>query len=532
MRPRASARRDVRNQSSRAGGSRSNNRAAGSLKRREFLGLVGAASLATALGRTANAAPRRDKPNLLVIWTDQERKDVLRVYGNRKLRADNLNKLADESFVITDPYICQPICTPSRSSIMTGLWPHQNGCVFNSVPLPQNIPCLPELLGDADYRTGYMGKWHLGDEIYPQHGFLEWQAIEDGYRSSYGKNRSRDDRSQYHHWLIEHGINPEDNNEFVREKTAALPIELSKAKFLQTKAIEFLRRHKDEPFILYVNFLEPHPPYTGPYNDMYDPKDVDLPPNFSSPLGDEDPVSYRRWQAFNILKRSKDFDFTQESGWRKLIAHYWGLMSEVDQCMGEILSALESLGLADNTVVVHTSDHGDMMGSHRTIAKQVMYQEAVQVPWLMRIPKLGRKQRLMRGPTSHIDLVPTLLDLLGKPAGERLPGRSLVPWFQGGPKSEDHAFIEWNVLPKATTQPDKKLDEKDDGPQIISRAVVTPDGWKLCLNIGDKSQLFNLNEDPYETRNLYSSGKHDDVIARLRDKIHAWQKTVRDTAAV
>jgi len=501
------------------------------MKRRHFLGLLGAASLTPALSRPAHAVPtsNRAKPNLLFIWTDQERKDLLRVYGNKKVRADNLNKLADESFVMMDPYISQPICTSSRSTIMTGLWPHQNGCVFNSVPLPRNIPCLPELLADPDYRTAYMGKWHLGDEIYAQHGFEEWQAMEDGYRSGYSKGRSKDDRSQYQHWLIEHGVKLDaEKDDLLRQQAKALPVELTKAKFLENQAIDFLRRHKSEPFVLYVNFLEPHPPYTGPLNEMYDPKDVDLPPNFANPLGQSDPASYRRWQAFNLLKRSKDFDLTQESGWRKLIAHYWGLMTEADRCMGGILNTLEDLGLADNTIVVHTSDHGDMMGSHRTVAKQVMYQEAVQVPWLMRIPQFGRRQKLMRGPTSHIDLVPTLLDLLGKPAGERLPGRSLVPWFQGVKRTEDHAFIEWNVLPPA---PDKKVDE-DEGPQITTRTVVAPDGWKLCLSIGDTSQLYNLAKDPYETTNLYTSGQHDDVIAALRGKIHAWQKTVNDVTAI
>ena len=479
-----------------------------------------------------HAAPRPNKPNLIVLWTDQQRKDLLEVYGNRKLRLPNLNKLAGESFVFLQPYVSQPLCTPSRSTIMTGLWPHQSGCIDNGVVLPEKVPCLPELLDDADYRTGYFGKWHLGDEIYPQHGFQEWQAIEDGYRVGF-KRRSLDEHSQYHRWLIEHGVKPGANQMFSRGQVAALPIELSKPKFLEIKTVEFLRRHRDEPFILYVNFLEPHPPYSGPLNGLYDPKDVDLPPNFNDPLEANEPESYRRWRDVNIKKRSGDFDLTQEAGWRRLIANYWGLISEVDQSVGVILSALDELGLAENTIVVHTSDHGEMMGSHRMLAKAVMYQESVQVPWLMRIPQLGRRQRMMRGPVSHIDLVPTLLDLLGKPADERLPGHSLVPWLKGGQPAGDHAFIEWNASP--ANQPQTKPSsppEDEERPQITTRAVVAPDGWKLCLSIGDKNQLFNLEKDPYETINLYDSGRHGDVIARLREKIQAWQKSVNDTAAV
>jgi len=121
------------------------------------------------------------KPNLLFLWTDEQRADTMAVYGNSKIHAPNLNKLASESVVFEHAYITQPVCTPSRSTVMTGLWPHTNGCTENNISLPANIPCFPEILNDPDYRTGYFGKWHLGDEVFAQHGFEEWISIEDIY---------------------------------------------------------------------------------------------------------------------------------------------------------------------------------------------------------------------------------------------------------------------------------------------------------------------------------------------------------------
>jgi len=145
-----------------------------STTRRRFL-----TASAAALGATAMAAPeKRRKPNLLVLWTDEQRADTLAVYGNRRIHTPHLNRLATQSFVFRDAYVSQPVCTPSRATVMTGLYPHQCGCTANNIPLRADTPCLPELLADPDYATGYMGKWHLGDEIFAQHGFREWVSIE------------------------------------------------------------------------------------------------------------------------------------------------------------------------------------------------------------------------------------------------------------------------------------------------------------------------------------------------------------------
>ncbi len=472
------------------------------------------------------------KPNLLFIWTDEQRADTMAAYGNTKIHAPNLNKLAAESVVFEKAYVTQPVCTPNRSAVMTGLWPHTTGCIKNNIPLPRDVRCLPELLDDSDYRTAYMGKWHLGDEIFAQHGFQEWISIEDGYASHYSEGRDRSRRSDYHHFLVEHGYKPDSRSKFSRSFAARRPIEHCKPKFLELKACDFLRRHRNEPFVLYINFLEPHMPFFGPLDNEHDPKEVDLPANFTDVLDENEPLRYRLIREYCRAKYGE-----AEEDIRGLIARYWGLVTQVDRSVGAILGTLDDLGLAENTIVVYTSDHGDMMGSHHMVEKSVMYEEAARIPWLMRIPRLRGTSHLVRNPVSHIDMVPTVLELMGSKPGRNLPGQSLVPLVKGGRVGRDHVYIEWNPSSGAlkVRKGGTKLASKEDLKRVEyehSRAVISPDGWKLCLSDVDKCQLFDLNKDPGETTNLFDSGRHNDVIGRLTKKIHRWQETTADTAAV
>ena len=506
--------------------------------RRDFLSLAaGGAAVAMAAPGCLYASKEpalagKRKPNLLFIWTDEQRADTMAVYGNTKIHAPNLNRLAAESVVFERAYVTQPVCTPNRSAVMTGLWPHTSGCTRNNIPLPSEVPCLPEMLNDPDYRTAYMGKWHLGDEIFAQHGFHEWVSMEDGYSSNYSTGRDRNKRSDYHHFLIEHGYQPDKSGKFSRAFAARRPIEHCKPKFLELKACDFLRRHRDEPFMLYINFLEPHMPFFGPLDNEHDPEQVDLPANFRDPLEENEPLRYRVKRESCREQYGKD-----EKAIRNLIAKYWGLVTQVDRSVGAILDTLENLGLADSTIVVYTSDHGDMMGSHNLVAKSVMYEEAVRIPWLMRIPQLGARQRVIANPVSQIDMVPTLLELLGRDRDDRLAGRSLVPLIKTGRPDRDHVYIQWNANSGAIAvkKGGTKLAGKEELKRVENeqtRTVISPDGWKLCLSDVDKCQLFNLNEDPGETTNLFDSGRYKEVIARLTKKIHQWQETIADKTNV
>lgn len=508
-----------------------------SISRRDFL--KGAVACAAAGPFAGSAAAKKRKPNLLFILTDQQRADTMAVYGNHKIHAPNFNKLAKESIVFRNAYVSQPVCTPSRCTILTGRWPHTTGLTENNIALPKNFATFPEILDDPDYRTAYMGKWHLGDEVFAQRGFEQWESIEDIYSDYFGEDRDPVARSTYHHFLCSLGYEPDKSDDkFSREFASRLPIHRCKPKFLEMKACDFLRRHRNEHFILYVSFLEPHPPFFGPLNDEHSPEEIELPINFRDPLEDNEPDEYRRRYERYLRKGIKGDPLKTEADWRWLIAKYWGLVTQVDRSSGAILGTLERLDLADNTIVVFTSDHGDMMGSHGLVTKSVMYQEAVRVAWLMRLPALGREQKIVEHPVSHIDLVPTLLEVMqaGKRSKELgLPGKSLIPLVQGEPSAENHVYIEWNAggsLFKAGRNPWGQV-RLPEGPQGTgSRAVVTPDGWKLSLNDRDKNQLFNLQKDPGETKNLFGLPEYQGVIRKLARKIHAWQEQVNDTVRV
>ncbi|NWG12230.1 MAG: sulfatase-like hydrolase/transferase [Acidobacteria bacterium] len=501
------------------------------MRRREFL----KSAVTAPLGANFIFPERRTgKPNLLFVWTDQQRPDTMSVYGNSRIHAPNLDKLAAESIVFERAYVSQPVCTPSRSTVLTGLWPHQSGCTENNIPLPEKIPCLPEILSDPEYRTGYFGKWHLGDELFAQHGFEEWESIEDTYREYFRPGRDRSRRSTYHQFLSELGYKPDDpEGVFSRLYAAKLPIEHCKPKFLEAKACDFLRRHRGEPFVLHVNFLEPHPPYYGPLNGLYRAEEMELPPNHADLSGEDEPLRHRLLRERARVSRPEGMDLRTEAGWRHLIANYWGSVTHVDRSVGAILDTLENLGLADRTIVVYTSDHGEMLGAHRMIQKGVMYEEAVRVPWLMRVPALGRRQRVVRGRCSHIDLMSTLLELMKRPMPGRFPGRSLLPAIRSGRPLRGDVFIQWNATVRYVEndflKPEFRTDAIQRAVRTNTRTIISPDGWKLCLSDADKHQLFDTNKDPWETRNLYYTGKHAGVIAQLTARIHAWQQSVKDT---
>ena len=162
------------------------------MNRRELLKTALAAPLAAGF----NVRGERSKRNLLFLWADQQRPDTMRVYGNTKIHRLNFNRLRDENVVFERPYVTQPVCTPSRSCVLlTGLGPHTSGCTTNNISLPKTTPAFPEILADKSYRTGYFGKWHLGDELFPQHGFEEWQSIEDLYNRAFSADRDPSQRS-------------------------------------------------------------------------------------------------------------------------------------------------------------------------------------------------------------------------------------------------------------------------------------------------------------------------------------------------
>jgi arylsulfatase A-like enzyme len=483
-------------------------------------------------------------PNLLFIATDEQRYDTLACYGNRRLQMPNLNALAARSCVVEEAYCTQPVCTPARGSYLTGLYPHAHGAVVNNVPLNADAACLPELLTErAAYATGYHGKWHLGDEIFAQHGFEAWRSIEStriNYNRYFSPGRDRTAKSTYHHFLREHGFQPDadEGRSFSRDRTAKLPERYGKPAYLAQEASRFIREHQDRPFVLYVSFLEPHMPFYGPRDDQYDPGEIPLPPNFDAVPGEDTPLRNRLRYLRYRHEGFERYDLSSEMGWRQLISAYWGLCSLIDTHVGTILRTLDACGCFDDTVIVFTADHGEMMGAHRLIGKGAMYQESVRVPLLIHTPGQA-EQRRVQGPFSHIDLVPTLLDLMGQPVPQGLHGVSRRALVEQGGRTEDDAFIVWHTRPPAPAPEHPAYIVEAAGSAARAeaalhdpvRTVVTPDGWRFTHSPFREPALYNLHADPEERHNLARRPEHQERAQALTARVRAWQARFGDDDA-
>ncbi len=477
----------------------------------------------------------RDKPNLLFIFTDQQRCDTMACYGNDLIRTPNLNALASESIVFENAYVTQPVCTPSRSSIMTGQYPHTNGCTANNIPLRRDTRTIAEMVSD-DYRCAYYGKWHLGDEISAQHGFEDWLSIEDYYRKYYSNSQDLARFSNYHHFLLESGFKPDreilGHKVFERTTAANLPEQFTKASFLGREAARFIRENAGSPFMLFVNFLEPHPPFTGPLNDLHRRDNLATGPTFLRKPPKNASFLHRMMADYSMQSIDHGQDLSTEAGWREIRARYWGLVTLVDRAVGRILGALEESGQADNTVVVYTSEHGDMMGDHGILHKTMMYEEDNKVPLLIRVPWLRNEGRLVNGRISQVDLAPTLLDLMNEHIPVELQGESRVPVLRGeSTLAENDVFIEWNgsngrnKFDFATDIPVQTMKKVAGTPW---RTVISADGWKLNLSSEDQCELYDVNTDPYEQVNRYDDPGQRDRVRDLTCRIQEWQERTGD----
>ncbi len=488
------------------------------------------------------------KPNLLFIFTDEQRADTLAAYGGNPSIMPNVNRLAETSYVFENTYVTSPLCTPSRATIMSGLYPSATGASMNNAPMKQDCKCISEMIPE-EYRTGYHGKWHLGDEIFAQHGFDEWVGIEDFYTDHYSGDHSQEERSDYHHWLVEQGFKPDlPENKFSRSAAAHLPEAFTKAAFLGQTASRFIEENKEEPFVLYVNYLEPHMPFHGPLTGQYDPQEIDLPENFHDELTEHDILRVRI--LAESFKRSGEgiCDLSTEAGWRQLICAYRGLCTQVDNSVGKILETLKNCGLDENTIIVFTSDHGDMMGSHKLAHKSLFYKECATVPYLLHLPKQEHAHRV-GGYASNVDMVPTLLDAMGLDIPSGLHGKSVFPRLgKQDITLNDDVFMQWN-----DTQEYWRNIQKTEGLAFMKwktdmaggenewiechneelRAIVTADGWRFVVSSVTKDhELYNLKNDPKEITNLADRPESRPKMEELLEKIKQWQTRIGDTLPV
>jgi arylsulfatase A-like enzyme len=330
------------------------------------------------------------------------------------------------------------------------------------------------------------------------------------------------------------------------QRAARLPEAAGKPAFLAEEACRFLDtygRKGAAPFALYVNFLEPHFPLNGPWDDLYSPAAMTLPPSWYAPPAPALPLRYRlRQEGFRSQNPHVESD--DETGWKGARARYWGLASLVDKYAGRILERLNALGLAEDTVVVYSSDHGDMMGEHRLLAKAMPFDGASRVPLLIRAPGLPAGR--VATPVSQVDLVPTVLDLLGYAPPPGAQGASLRPLLgtsRGGGAGDTggarpatdglgwgQVVVEWAGTPRGESVSGYRP-PADDGSaaseaafraMAMQQRTIRHGRWKLTVDEGGEHELYDLQADPGETRNRLAPGPADAAARAAATELWEW----------
>lgn len=412
-------------------------------------------------------------PNVVVFFTDQQRWDCSGLHGNPLDLMPNFDRLARAGTHLVNSFTCQPVCGPARSSFQTGQYATMTGCFRNGIPLRPDAVTLAKCFSNAGYTTGYIGKWHLGDEaspgaVRPEHraGYQEWLASQLLEFTSDAYDLRLYDNDGAEHKLPGYRVDAQTD-----------------------AAIRFIDRHQRHPFFLFNSYLEPHhqnsrDDYPAPdgYTERY--RDTWVPPDLAA-LGGT----------------------SQEH-----LAGYYGMVKRLDEALGRLLDALKSLGLLENTIVLFTSDHGCHFKTRNGEYKRSCHDASLRVPTAFAGPGFaggGDISELI----SLVDLPPTLLDAAGLPVPDCMQGRSILPLIQG----------------QNTDWPEEVFAQISES--VVARTIRTQ-RWKYAVTAPDKhplrdsgsdhyeeTELYDLKRDPSELDNLVGSPSHRAVADELRIRL-------------
>jgi len=526
-----------------------------SIDRRSFIRSLAGAGLGVQLGTQAAQAeagqsPRR--PNILFIMTDQHRLDAMGAYGNRPIRTPHLDGLARQGMRFERYYVAAFPCSPSRGSLLTGLHPQSHGVITNGVQLDESIPTFASELAGAGYHTTWMGKWHLrGKRAFVRGSEDELPRLIDKKPPPIDPKRARNgfqdgvhEGIDYVAYLRKLGLDEPRPGKKVRgghhtvieDGHSVIPEKHFIETFLTDHAVQHLETHAKDarPFCLCVSYEGPHRPITPPepWDKMYDPRSLPLPATLNDPMT-RAPKRHRafHWRMHGIdlakerarLKRQLVFenemwDLLDRPAWtereyRDLMAHYYGYVSYLDAQIGRLLTALDRLGLTDNTLVVYTTDHGEFMGGHGCIFKaMMMYDDLMRVPLIVRFPGVVLKGGSSRALASSVDLMPTLLDVAGVKAPDTVQGKSLKPVLTG--RTATHHEAVFTSFPMAHLQV----------------RMIRTDRYKYCYNWKPRQadELYDMRQDPLEMDNLSGRPVVQDVERRLRQRVFDFMDRIDD----
>jgi arylsulfatase A-like enzyme len=503
--------------------------------------LVALASLSALNGYAA------DRPNVLLIMADQLTPGLLSCYGG-PVSTPNLDRLVNEGVLFTNAVCNFPISSPSRASLITGQYPHKHGIIHNCMnidypmmPGPSSEECInnndittEKILNDAGYVTHQYGKWHLTQEklsyypdMYGEHlnYAVEMKSFFDSVRLT-----PRDTWMNWYNWILPVSQTTEFLNatssiesewqkkifgDFVLKMgRLKIPLEDNFDYRSASKTIAAIEQSAGSPFMITCSFNTPHDPNvcSSPYYEMFKPEEIILPENADA----IDPYFDKEW--------SREMDKkTGEQGVREFLRIYYANVKLIDDQVGRILQSLEKKGVYDETIIIFTSDHGDMTGSHGMLWKSTsaFYNEVVKVPLIIRFPQ-KIKPGSFKVPVSLVDIMPTLLDFTGNPVPASCQGNSLFSLVTGKEKEKNHypyAFCERMMANPGNV---RQMVENPKGSYMImsktSKYIEYADG--TCF-------YYDLKNDPGETHNEYENPKYYAQVRKLKTEMENWLKKTR-----
>lgn len=455
------------------------------MRRRSALRTLAAASLGPHF-----AFPKTRRANLLFLCSDQHQAAASGCYGHAQAKTPHIDEIAAEGVRFESAFCQAPVCVPSRGSIITGNYPNRHGARILQDPLPNEARTVAHFFQDQGYATAAVGKMHFVDES-RKHGFE--------HRVNAATHLARLTAEEAQAFRKDQG-----EGGGTTGKRSALPERLFRDTYYAEESVRFLRAHRNAPFCLWASFFMPHTPLVphGQYWDLYEGARLALPERSGTAL---------QGGFHGHLVRAKERGWYQQTDEQlhEAIRGYYGNVSQMDANVGRVFDTLRELGLDKNTVVVYTSDHGEMAGAHRMWTKHNMYEQSVRVPLIVRTPDLLGAGTARERIVEQVDLLPTLAELCGFAAPSGIDGRSFAASVRGERhEAREFAYSEYYFCRRVFT-----ADNRFVGKPPIR--MVRTDRWKLNYLSWERSELFDLQKDPGEFRNVIDDAGNAGIVKEL-----------------
>lgn len=498
--------------------------------RREFLRTTSlAATWAGSISMLSGASSKGPSPNIVFIQCDQLNAKALSCYGG-EVETPNIDRLAGEGVRFSNAACVTPFCSPSRATWITGMYPHAHGIVSN-VPysgrgqqgITDDDITTEKILNNHGYTTHHYGKWHLDGAPYYYPDMFRNQTEYPREMKPVFTKVSTMDRAKWMYWYawrlpvtVSDAVKENSKNlklgvyrDFIAKiGRLELPVKQNCDVRVCDKTVERIIAAKGSPFMVTCSFNYPHDPNVvpSPYYEMFDPDKVTLAKN-----GNVREEQFQKEWSRHIVEA------LEEPGLREFIRIYYAMVKLIDDQVGRILKALEETGQLENTVIIFTADHGDMMSGHGMVWKstQSFYDEIVRVPLIIRYPKLFKPQTCDMA-VDFTDFMPTILALTDKPIPEQAQGQNLVPYLTG---HKDRSQARQYTFTERVARNSKGL--RKVAPGTKASFCVRGQGFKYC-KYPEQEYLYDLRKDPGEEKDIVKDPLHTGRLEIMRTELADW----------